>query len=219
MTTDNNQIKAILWDFGGVFTSSPFEAFNVLEQQLGVPTNFIRGINAVNPTTNAWAKFESNAVSLDEFDTLFAAESEQQGYRISGKDVVAVLSGNLRPRMVSTLKRCREHYKVACITNNVKAGRGPSMTRDQAKADAVAEVMKLFDEVVESSKEGIRKPDPQIYLTACQRLGVEPSDAVFLDDLGINLKPARALGMQTIKVLSETQAIEDLSTITGLSFD
>lgn len=219
MTTDNNQIKAILWDFGGVFTSSPFEAFNVLEQQLGVPTNFIRGINAVNPTTNAWAKFESNAVSLDEFDTLFAAESEQQGYRISGKDVVAVLSGNLRPRMISTLKRCREHYKVACITNNVKAGRGPSMTRDQAKADAVAEVMKLFDEVVESSKEGIRKPDPQIYLTACQRLGVEPSDAVFLDDLGINLKPARALGMQTIKVLSETQAIEDLSTITGLSFD
>lgn len=219
MTTDNNQIKAILWDFGGVFTSSPFEAFNVLEQQLGVPTNFIRGINAINPTTNAWAKFESNAVSLDEFDTLFAAESEQQGYRISGKDVVAVLSGNLRPRMVSTLKRCREHYKVACITNNVKAGHGPSMTRDQAKADAVAEVMKLFDEVVESSKEGIRKPDPQIYLTACQRLGVEPSDAVFLDDLGINLKPARALGMQTIKVLSETQAIEDLSTITGLSFD
>ena len=219
MTTDNNQIKAILWDFGGVFTSSPFEAFNVLEQQLGVPTNFIRGINAINPTTNAWAKFESNAVSLDEFDTLFAAESEQQGYRISGKDVVAVLSGNLRPRMVSTLKRCREHYKVACITNNVKAGRGPSMTRDQAKADAVAEVMKLFDEVVESSKEGIRKPDPQIYLTACQRVGVEPSDAVFLDDLGINLKPARALGMQTIKVLSETQAIEDLSTITGLSFD
>ena len=219
MTTDNNQIKAILWDFGGVFTSSPFEAFNVLEQQLGVPTNFIRGINAVNPTTNAWAKFESNAVSLDEFDTLFAAESEQQGYRISGKDVVAVLSGNLRPRMVSTLKRCREHYKVACITNNVKAGRGPSMTRDQAKADAVAEVMKLFDEVVESSKEGIRKPDPQIYLTACQRVGVEPGDAVFLDDLGINLKPARALGMQTIKVLSETQAIEDLSTITGLSFD
>lgn len=219
MTTDNNQIKAILWDFGGVFTSSPFEAFNVLEQQLGVPTNFIRGINAINPTTNAWAKFESNAVSLDEFDALFAAESEQQGYRISGKDVVAVLSGNLRPRMVSTLKRCREHYKVACITNNVKAGHGPSMTRDQAKADAVAEVMKLFDEVVESSKEGIRKPDPQIYLTACQRLDVEPSDAVFLDDLGINLKPARALGMQTIKVLSETQAIEDLSTITGLSFD
>lgn len=219
MTTDNNHIKAILWDFGGVFTSSPFEAFNVLEQQLGVPTNFIRGINAINPTTNAWAKFESNAVSLDEFDALFAAESERQGYRISGKDVVAVLSGNLRPRMVSTLKRCREHYKVACITNNVKAGHGPSMTRDQAKADAVAEVMKLFDEVVESSKEGIRKPDPQIYLTACQRLDVEPSDAVFLDDLGINLKPARALGMQTIKVLSETQAIEDLSTITGLSFD
>jgi putative hydrolase of the HAD superfamily len=218
-TSNNNEIKAILWDFGGVFTSSPFDAFNTLEQQLGAPTDFIRGVNAVNPTENAWAKFESSAVSLDEFDQLFADESEKMGHRISGKDVVAVLSGSLRPRMVETLKRCKKHYKVACITNNVKAGHGPSMTRDQAKADAVADVMQLFDHVIESSKEGIRKPNPQIYLTACERLGVPPQSAIFLDDLGINLKPARELGMQTIKVLSEAQAIEDLGKLTGLEFD
>ena len=218
-TSNNNEIKAILWDFGGVFTSSPFEAFNVLEEQLGIPTDFIRGVNAINPTDNAWAKFESNDVSLDEFDQLFAAESEQMGHRVSGKKVVAVLSGSLRPRMVSTLQRCKEHFQVACITNNVKAGHGPSMTRDPNKADAVAEVMKLFDQVIESSKEGIRKPNPQIYLTACERLGVQPHNAVFLDDLGINLKPARQLGMQTIKVLSEAQAIDDLAKLTGLTFD
>lgn len=218
-TSNNNEIKAILWDFGGVFTSSPFEAFNVLEEQLGIPTDFIRGVNAINPTDNAWAKFESNDVSLDEFDQLFAAESEQMGHRVSGKKVVAVLSGSLRPRMVSTLQRCKEYFQVACITNNVKAGHGPSMTRDPAKADAVAEVMKLFDQVIESSKEGIRKPNPQIYLTACERLGVQPHNAVFLDDLGINLKPARELGMQTIKVLSEAQAIDDLAKLTGLTFD
>ena len=127
-TSNNNEIKAILWDFGGVFTSSPFDAFNTLEQQLGAPADFIRGVNAVNPTENAWAKFESSAVSLDEFDQLFADESDKMGHRISGKDVVAVLSGSLRPRMVETLKRCKKHYKVACITNNVKAGHGPSMT-------------------------------------------------------------------------------------------
>lgn len=218
-TSNNNEIKAILWDFGGVFTSSPFEAFNVLEEQLGIPTDFIRGVNAINPTDNAWAKFESNDVSLDEFDQLFAAESEQMGHRVSGKKVVAVLSGNLRPRMVSTLQHCKEYFQVACITNNVKAGHGPSMTRDPAKADAVAEVMKLFDQVIESSKEGIRKPNPQIYLTACERLSVQPHNAVFLDDLGINLKPARELGMQTIKVLSEAQAIDDLAKLTGLTFD
>ncbi|NCF34169.1 MAG: HAD-IA family hydrolase [Proteobacteria bacterium] len=218
-TSNNNEIKAILWDFGGVFTSSPFEAFNVLEEQLGIPTDFIRGVNAINPTDNAWAKFESNDVSLDEFDLLFAAESEQMGHRVSGKKVVAVLSGNLRPRMVSTLQHCKEHFQVACITNNVKAGHGPSMTRDPDKADAVAEVMRLFDQVIESSKEGIRKPNPQIYLTACERLGVQPHNAVFLDDLGINLKPARELGMQTIKVLSEAQAIDDLAKLTGLTFD
>jgi putative hydrolase of the HAD superfamily len=117
------------------------------------------------------------------------------------------------------LKTCKQHFKVACITNNVKAGHGPSMTEDKNKADTVAEVMALFDLVVESSKEGIRKPDPQIYLTTCERVGVNPENAVFLDDLGINLKPARALGMRTIKVVSEQQAIDDLAAMTRLSFD
>ncbi|MBK89227.1 MAG: HAD family hydrolase [Gammaproteobacteria bacterium] len=211
-------MKAILWDFGGVFTSSPFDAFNALEAKLGVPADFIRSVNATNPTGNAWAKFESNSVSLEEFDTLFATESAALGHRINGKDVVAVLSGSLRPRMVSVLKTCKQHFKVACITNNVKAGHGPSMTKDQNKADAVAEVMALFDLVVESSKEGIRKPDPRIYLSTCERIGVNPKNAVFLDDLGINLKPARALGMRTIKVVSEHQAIDDLAAMTQLSF-
>ena len=220
LKSDNDsEIKAILWDFGGVFTSSPFDAFNKLEAQLGAPADFIRSVNATNPTDNAWAKFESNSVSLDEFDGLFAAESAALGHRISGKDVVGVLSGSLRPRMVSVLKTCKQHFKVACITNNVKAGHGPSMTKDQNKADAVAEVMALFDLVVESSKEGIRKPDPKIYLTTCERVGVNPENAVFLDDLGINLKPARALGMRTIKVVSEQQAIDDLAAMTRLSFD
>lgn len=216
--TTESEIKAILWDFGGVFTSSPFDAFNALEAKLGVPADFIRSVNATNPTGNAWAKFESNSVSLEEFDTLFATESAALGHRINGKDVVAVLSGSLRPRMVSVLKTCKQHFKVACITNNVKAGHGPSMTKDQNKADAVAEVMALFDLVVESSKEGIRKPDPSIYLSTCERIGVNPKNAVFLDDLGINLKPARALGMRTIKVVSEHQAIDDLAAMTQLSF-
>ena len=128
-----NQASAILWDFGGVFTSSPFEAFNVLEARLGVPANFIRQTNAINPESNAWAQFESNSVSLDQFDELFAEESEARGYRIPGKEVIAVLSGTLRPRMIDVLKECKKHYQVACITNNVKAGEGPAWPARKTK--------------------------------------------------------------------------------------
>ena len=208
-------LAAILWDFGGVFTSSPFEGFNELEKSRGIPENFIRTLNATNPDTNAWAQFESSAVSLDEFDDLFARESKAAGYEIRGKDVVARLSGSLRPRMVEVLKACKQQVKVACITNNVKAGKGPGMSRDTEKATAVSRVMALFDLVVESSVEGIRKPNPEIYKLTCERIGVDPREALFLDDLGINLKPAKAMGMRTIKVLNESQAIDDLAALTG----
>lgn len=214
----NPNIEAIIWDFGGVFTSSPFEAFNLLEAEMGAPKDFIRGINAINPETNAWAQFESNSVSMDDFDELFAAESAAQGHRIPGKAVIARLSGTLRPRMVEVLKICKQHFQVACITNNVKAGHGPGMDTDQAKANSVAGVMEIFGLVVESSKEGIRKPNPEIYKRTCEKLAVSPTKCVFLDDLGINLKPAKALGMQTIKVLGEDQAIEELAKVTGLTF-
>lgn len=210
-------IAAILWDFGGVFTTSPFENFNRLEAQVGAPADFIRQLNARNPESNAWAQFESSAVTLDEFDELFAAESAAAGHRIQGKDVIAHLSGALRPRMIETLRICKTRYKVGCITNNVKAGSGPGMSRDEQKAAAVSEVMAMFDVVVESSLEGIRKPNPAIYELACKQLDVLPSACIFLDDLGINLKPARALGMATIKVLGEDQAIEDLAALTGLT--
>jgi putative hydrolase of the HAD superfamily len=209
-------IEAVLWDFGGVLTTSPFEAFNRFEAERGLPRDFIRTINATNPRENAWARFESSQIDLDGFDEAFALESAAAGHRIGGREVVALLSGDLRPRMVEVLRHCKEHFSVGCITNNVKSGTGPGMARDNARADAVQAVMDLFDLVVESSVEGIRKPDPRIYRLACDRLGVDPARTVFLDDLGINLKPARALGMQTIKVVDEDQAIEALYAVTGL---
>ena len=212
------QLQAILWDFGGVFTTSPFENFNKLEEELGAPRDFIRNVNATNPDKNAWAQFESNSVSLDEFDELFADETEALGLRIGGKAVIEVLSGDLRPRMVEVLKVCKQNYKVACITNNVKAGKGPGMNQNVEKANEVSKVMDLFDAVIESSIVGIRKPNPAIYQMASDALEVKPHNCAFLDDLGINLKPAKKLGMATIKVLGEDQAISDLSKLTGLDF-
>ena len=213
----NGKLEAILWDFGGVFTTSPFENFNLLEERCGAPRDFIRTLNSVNPTTNAWAQFESNQVSLEEFDELFAKESELAGHEIRGKEVISMLSGDLRPKMVELLKLCKEQYKVACITNNVKAGRGPGMSSDDDKASKVSNVMALFDDVIESSVEGIRKPNPEIYKLACQRISVEPEKCLFIDDLGINLKPAKELGMKTIKVLSEAQALKDICLITNIN--
>ena len=213
---EERPVAAIVWDFGGVFTTSPFDAFNRYEDEHGIPRDFIRGMNAVNPTTNAWAQFESSAIDIDEFDEAFLAESRAMGHAIPGRDVIPLLAGDVRPRMVEVLKRCRLDYRVACITNNVKAGRGPTMADSKERAAAVADVMSLFEHVIESSVVGIRKPDPRIYELACETLAVSPHETVYLDDLGINLKPARALGMRTIKVVHEAQAIADLGAVLGV---
>jgi putative hydrolase of the HAD superfamily len=118
--------------------------------------------------------------------------------------------------MVEALRRVRTRYRVACITNNVKAGDGPGMARDAERAAQIAEIMKLFEHVVESSRLGLRKPDPRIYRHTCELLGVAPGNCIYLDDLGINLKPARAMGMRTIKVGDPAQAIAELETMTGM---
>jgi putative hydrolase of the HAD superfamily len=202
-------IRAVLWDFGGVILSSPFEAFNRYEAANGLPIDYIRGVNATNPDANAWALLERNDVTPDEFDALFAAESEALGHRIPGADVLALLSGEIRPEMVTALDRViRAGYRTACLTNNVVGGE---------QRMEIGDVMVMFDHVVESSKVGCRKPEPRFYEIACELVGVEPSDCVFLDDLGINLKPAKAMGMTTIKVGDAETAIAELEQVLGIS--
>jgi putative hydrolase of the HAD superfamily len=208
--------EVVLWDFGGVLTSSPFEAFNRYEEVHGLPQDFIRGVNARNHEDNAWARFESSLIDVDTFDSAFLAETSAAGHPVSGRDVMPLLGGEVRPRMVALLDRVRATYRVACLTNNAKVGHGPGMSGTAERAAAVQAVMARFDLVIESSKEGVRKPDPRIYRLACERLAVAPEAVVYLDDLGVNLKPARALGMTTIKVTSEDQAIAELSAVLGL---
>jgi putative hydrolase of the HAD superfamily len=208
-TTRDTRFTAVLWDFGGVILSSPFEAFNTYEDAHGIPRDFIRSVNAHNPDDNAWAKMERTELTHAEFDELFATESEALGHRIPGADILALLSGAVRPEMVTALdKVIAAGYRTACITNNVSGGE---------PRPEVEVIMAKFHEVVESSKVGIRKPEPEIYTMACEMLGVEPQQSVYLDDLGINLKPAAAMGMTTIKVLSAAQAIADLEAVLGIS--
>ncbi|THD74253.1 MAG: HAD family hydrolase [Phenylobacterium sp.] len=219
MAADSN-IQAVIWDFGGVFTSSPFEAFNRLEAEKGLPKDFIRTVNATNPHDNAWALFERNEIDVAGFDQLFLEESTALGHPIGGREVLPRLSGELRPRMVAALKACKAAgFKVGCITNNVVSEHSPGQDGAQRAAGAMGQVMPLFDSIIESSKAGVRKPDPRIYLMMCDLLGVAPEACVYLDDLGINCKPAAGLGMKAIKVVDVDQTLAELAAATGLSFD
>jgi putative hydrolase of the HAD superfamily len=206
-------IEAVIWDFGGVLTTSPFEAFARFEKERGLPVDIIRRTNAANHFENAWAKFERAEVDLATFDTLFAAESLALGAEVRGRDVVPLLSGDPRPEMVEALRRIKQRFKTGCITNNLPAN---AIGSSGGRALYVAETMALFDHVIESAKIGLRKPDPRIYRMMTEALGVDPKNCVYLDDLGVNLKPAREMGMTTIKVIDAPQAIRDLEAATGL---
>ena len=203
-------IKAVLFDFGGVISSSPFEAFGHLETERGLPADFIRTVNATNPDTNAWAKLERGEVDLETFGSLWSEEARALGHELDGRLVLERLAGEIRPTMVDAIRSCRTKYKTACLTNN--------FTRAEAiLSDEVAAVYGLFDAILESRVLGVRKPDPHFYELACEALEVEPDECVFLDDLGVNLKPARALGMHTIKVSDPDTALIELGELTGLS--
>jgi len=206
-------IEAVIFDFGGVLTSSPFEAFARFEAERGLPADIIRRTNAANHLENAWAKFERAEVDIETFDRLFAAESLALGAEVRGRDVLPLLAGDLRPEMVEALKRIKARLKTGCITNNLPAN---AIGSAAGRTLYLAEVMALFDHVIESAKIGLRKPDRRIYEMMIKALGVDPQHCVYLDDLGVNLKPAREMGMTTIKVASAAQALVELEAATGL---
>jgi putative hydrolase of the HAD superfamily len=199
-------IRAVLFDLGGVILTSPFDAFAHYEREQGLPDGFIRGLNAADHLTNAWARLERNEVTLDEFAVLFEQEARAAGGQLDGQAVIALLAGEVRPAMVDAVRRCHGTLRTGLLTNNFVAmnGDGP-----------VGQLLELFDVVIESSRVGIRKPEPEFYELACERLDVKPEEAVFLDDLGVNLKPAKAMGMTTIKVTDPDTAIADLEAAVG----
>ena len=210
----NTTFRAVFWDFGGVILESPFDAFLRYEAERGLPSGFLRSVNAVNPDSNAWALLERNEITPHQFDDLFRAESRSLGHEVPGADVLALLAGEIRPHMVAALDTVKAAgFKTACLTNNVVGG--DKKTSDRARA--VDEVMARFDAVIESSKVGCRKPETAFYEIACRSLDVQPNECVFLDDLGVNLKPAAAMGMHTIKVIDSHEALRALSEALKLS--
>lgn len=210
-------IKAVLWDFGGVITTSPFEAFARFERERGLPAGLLREINSTRPDDNAWARFERGDIGYDEFDRAFAEEASARGHSVGGAEVAKLLYGAIRPEMVATLRLLKGRVTNACVTNNFNTGSGHGLPVDDTRAAAVAQVMALFDHVIESSKVGVRKPEPRFYEIALRMVDARPEEVVYLDDLGINLKPARALGMHTIKVEDAGSALAQLQSHLGFA--
>ena len=204
-------IKAVFWDFGGVITSSPFESFNIFDASNQLPKNFLRTVNSTNPDNNAWAKLEKTEVNIEEFSDLFLEESKALGHPVAGKEVIALLKGEVRQEMIKALNAIKGKMIQACLTNNIQA-MDKEFEGNVSASGKHNEIMELFDFVIESSKENVRKPDPRFYLLACERAKIEPSEAIFLDDLGINLKPAKELGMTTIKVIDPGIALKELES-------
>ena len=206
-------VEAVLFDFGGVILSSPFEAFAEYENEIGLPPDTIRKINSTNPDTNAWAQFERREVSSEEFVSLFEKEALSLGCELNAQRILEGLHGSLRPEMVEALTKCSSKFKTAMLTNNI------TPMGEQDLDEEVKKVVEIFDLLIESSIEGCRKPEEKFYEIACERLKVKPENCVFLDDLGINLKPARTMGMSTIKVINPEDAIKELYDILGFTSD
>lgn len=211
-------VRAVLFDFGGVITTSPFDAFAAYERRVGVPEGTVRSINATDPHTNAWARLERGELDVTRFVEEFDAEARAAGHELSGAEVLACLTGELRPAMVGALRRLHGHVALGLLTNNHLTEDHPPLAQRQAVGeDPIAEVLGLFDVVVESARLGVRKPERRFYELALERIGVEAPDAVFLDDLGINLKPAAAMGMATIKVVDPDEALAELEELVGIA--
>lgn len=206
-------IKAVFWDFGGVITTSPFDSFNIYEKENNLAKDFIRQVNATNPDNNAWAKLERNEIDILKFNDLFLAESSKLGYPIPGIEVISLLQGQLRPEMIGALKKIKGQLIQACLTNNISSPNEELSDENVSIAGKNDEVMSLFDFVIASSEQNVRKPDPDFYQLALEEANVRPNEVVFLDDLGINLKPARALGMHTIKVIDASNALRELNDL------
>ena len=206
-------IKAVFWDFGGVITTSPFDSFNIYEKENNLAKDFIRQVNATNPDNNAWAKLERNEIDILKFNDLFLAESSKLGYPIPGIEVISLLQGQLRPEMIGALKKIKGQLIQACLTNNISSPNEELSDENVSIAGKNDEVMSLFDFVIASSEQNVRKPDPDFYQLALEEANVRPNEVVFLDDLGINLKPARALGMHTIKVTNASNALRELNDL------
>ena len=203
--------RAVIFDLGGVVFPSPFQAFDAYDRDAGLAPGTVRALIRTSSETGAWAALERGELSLPEFYAQLEAEAVAAAFPLdAAKLMAAIASGSgPHPAMATAIRRIRAaNLRTAALTNNwprIGDREYPPMENGLG-----------FDVVIESAVVGLRKPDPRIYELVLSKLGVDAAEAVFLDDLGINLKPAREMGMTTIKVGEPAEAIGELEAVLGL---
>ncbi|MBT3938730.1 MAG: HAD-IA family hydrolase [Pelagibacterales bacterium] len=203
------KIKTIIFDFGGVITNSPIEGFKNLEKTHGYSKGLITGINMNNPDNNAWARSERGEIEIDTFLSQFEQEALEIGHDINADEILIQLYGSPRPIMIKKIISLSKSnkYKLICLTNVLK---GIEKFMPKEREEVVNNIMSYFDKIYESYKIGMRKPEARIYEYIIKDLEINPKETIFLDDLGMNLKTARQLGINTIKVIDPIDAIKTL---------
>ena len=203
-------LKAAIFDIGGVLTHSPVTRIKQYCLDHHIPDEVRWAIFA--PEDGPWSRFERSELTREGFAAEFDTHIAPSGSKTSGAAFLEWFFTGFgeRPEMVNVVRYLRGKTKLAAITNNVSREE-PAQTRTSG-----IDLPSLFEVVVESAIEGVRKPEPRIYQIACEKLGISPHEAVFLDDLGANLKGARALGMQTIKVDDTLSCLDELERLLGI---
>jgi len=206
------EYRAVIFDLGGVVFPSPFEAFDAYDHGNALEKGTVRGLIRESSETGAWAHLERGELTMDEFLAALEAEARDAGFALDARRLMGLVGSSLgaRPEMTRAIENIRARgLRTAALTNNWVVEQRDSSPNGIHEGG-------LFDVVVESSVEGLRKPDPRIYELALARLDVLASETVFLDDLGINLKPARDMGMTTIKVINFADALAELGALLDL---
>jgi putative hydrolase of the HAD superfamily len=203
--------RGVIFDLGGVIFPSPLDHFDVYNDERGLPPGFVRALIRTSSETGAWAAHERGELPMAAFLEALDAEALAAGQTLGAAGLMAALAGGFGPRaeMLEAIARLRaQGLRTAALTNNWRTDPGTGI-------EAAFERDHLFDVVVESAVEGLRKPDPRIYEMTLDRIGLSAPECVYLDDLGINLKPARAMGMTTIKVVEPQAALAELEALVG----
>ena len=207
-------IEAVIWDFGGVFTSSPFEAFARFEVERGAG-GYHPAHERPQPLGECLGEVRTCRGRSRDFRRAVPGRVAGPGRGGARQDVLPLLSGDLRPEMVDALRIIKSRFKTGCITNNLPAN---AIGSASGRSLYIAEVMALFDHIIESAKIGLRKPDPQIYRMMADTLGVDPVNCIYLDDLGVNLKPAREMGMRPSRSSIRRKPLRSLKRRQGFRF-
>jgi putative hydrolase of the HAD superfamily len=206
--------KAVLFDLGGVVLGSPLHAIRDYERELGLARNAINLVAANTAPSGAWSRLERGEIGMEAFYSAFEADCAAAGLTIDARVMMQKMSDSSAPRpvMLAAIAKLREDgFRVGALTNN-----WAHVENEGKHSDGTRALRDHFDVFIESSVEGLRKPDPKIYQLACERLGVVPAEVIFLDDIGGNLKAALAMGMATIKVVEPETALVELSALVGI---